>query len=89
LLIHEFYFGIYSLCRAKPELMHLEHCSTLSLVESSAGRFSGMTPTEMRLKASGIDLEVVPAVGSAHLGLERAELSGSSRRRQISLRRVL
>jgi chromosomal replication initiation ATPase DnaA len=43
----------------------------------------------MRLKASGIDLEVVLAVVSAHLGLERAELSGPSRRQQISQARAL
>jgi chromosomal replication initiation ATPase DnaA len=43
----------------------------------------------MRLKASGIDLEVVPAVVSAHLGLERAELSGPARRQQISQARGL
>ncbi len=37
----------------------------------------------MRLKASGIDLEVVMDVVCAHLGVNTAELSGPSRRQQI------
>jgi chromosomal replication initiation ATPase DnaA len=38
----------------------------------------------MRLKASGIDLDVVMDVVSAHFGVDPAELSSPSRRRQIS-----
>jgi hypothetical protein len=43
----------------------------------------------MRLKASGIDLDVVMNVVSAHFKLEPAELSGPSRRQQISQARAL
>ncbi len=43
----------------------------------------------MRLKASGIGLDVVMDVVSAHLGVSTAELSGLSRRQQISQARAL
>ena len=43
----------------------------------------------MRLKASGIDLDVVMDVVSAHLGVNTAELSGPSRRQQICQARAL
>ncbi len=43
----------------------------------------------MRLKASGIDLEVVMDVVSAHLGVNKGELSGPSRRKQICQARAL
>ena len=43
----------------------------------------------MRLKASGIDLDVVMDVVSAHLGVNTAELSSSSRRQQICQARAL
>ena len=43
----------------------------------------------MRLKASGIDLDIVIDVVSAYLGLDPVELSGPSRRQQISQARAL
>ena len=43
----------------------------------------------MRLKASGIDLDVVMDVVFAHLGVDTAELSGPSRRQQICQTRAL
>ena len=43
----------------------------------------------MRLKASGIDLDVVMDVVSAHLGVNTAELSSPSRRQQICQARAL
>jgi hypothetical protein len=60
-----------------------------SFVEKALASVGEDYDRRMRLKASGIDLEVLPAVVSAHLGLERAELSGPSRRRQISQARAL
>jgi hypothetical protein len=43
----------------------------------------------MRLKACGIDLDVVMDIVCAHLGLEPTELSGPSRRQQIFRRCAL
>ena len=43
----------------------------------------------MRLKASGIDLDGVMDVVSAHLGVNTAELSSPSRRQQICQARAL
>ena len=43
----------------------------------------------MRLKACGIDLEVVMDVVCAHLGIEPAEVSGPSRKQQICQARAL
>jgi chromosomal replication initiation ATPase DnaA len=60
-----------------------------SFVEKALASVGEDYDRRMRLKAWGIDLEVVPAVVSAHLGLERAELSGPARRQQISQARAL
>lgn len=43
----------------------------------------------MRLETSGIDLDGVMDVVSAHLGVNTADLSGPSRRRQICQARAL
>ncbi len=60
-----------------------------SFVEKALARVGEDYERRMKLKASGIDLGVVLDVVSAHLGLERAELSGPSRRQQISQARAL
>jgi hypothetical protein len=110
LLIYEFNFGIYSSCRAKPELIRSAGgwrairaaykagirlssderiLGSSSFVEKTLASAGEDYDRRMRLKASGIDLEVVMDVVSAHLGVNTAELSGPSRRQQICQARAL
>jgi len=60
-----------------------------SFVEKTLASAGEDYDRRMRLKASGIDLEVVMDVVSAHLGVNTAELSGPSRRQQICQARAL
>jgi hypothetical protein len=60
-----------------------------SFVEKTLASASEDYDRRMRLKASGIDLEVVMDVVCAHLGVNTAELSGPSRRQQICQARAL
>ncbi len=110
LLIYEFNFGIYSSCRAKPELIRSAGgwrairaaykagirltsderiLGSSSFVEKTLASAGEDYDRRMRLKASGIDLEVVMDVVCAHLGVNTAELSGPSRRQQICQARAL
>jgi putative transposase len=55
-----------------------------SFVEKTLASAGEDYDRRMRLKACGIDLEVVMDVVSAHLGVYTAELTGPSHRQQIS-----
>ena len=60
-----------------------------SFVEKTLASADEDYDRRMRLKASGIDLDVVMDVVCAHLGVNTAELSGPSRRQQICQARAL
>jgi hypothetical protein len=60
-----------------------------SFVEKTLASAGEDYDRRMRLKASGIDLDVVMDVVSAHLGVNTAELSSPSRRQQICQARAL